>query len=318
MDYYVPPKVEHVQQMRSRSDNEKLAYREFSGNCCGGQCKCNSNFCVPEEEKSISQEEKTKATVRNAYSNVAEANNCGKSCGNGKSCCGVPASVDIDYLLSLGYTQEDLDSLPKGSNMGLGCGNPQMMAELKPGEYVLDLGSGGGVDVFLAARKVGPSGKVFGVDMTPTMLQKARLNADQYGYKNVQFLLGEIEHLPLPNQTIDVVISNCVVNLSTDKQQVFSEVYRVLKDGGRIAISDIVAYKPLPAEILNNPQLYCACIAGAMTIDNLKEILLNAGFENVRINVQEDSKKFIKEWALEIGAENYVVSAKITAVKPKK
>lgn len=262
--------------------------------------------------------ENVKETVRNAYGNVAEANNCGKSCGNARSCCGVPTSTDINYGMELGYTKEELLSVPEGSNMGLGCGNPQLIADLKFGEFVLDLGAGGGLDAFLSAKKVGPRGRIFGVDMTPEMVKKARLNAEKSGYTNIEFLLGEIEHLPLPNSYIDVIISNCVVNLSTNKHQVFQEAFRVLKPGGRIAISDIVANKPLPAQILNNSELYCACIAGAMTINELKDILKKAGFENIVIDVQQESKIFIKDWAPEVSAENYVVSAKIKATKPMK
>jgi len=150
--------------------------------------------------------------------------------------------------------------------MGLGCGNPQAIASLKPGESVLDLGAGGGFDVFLAAKKVGPNGKVYGVDMTPEMISKARNNAAKNGYENVEFLLGEIEHLPLPNNTVDVIISNCVVNLSTNKSNVFNEAFRVLKEGGRLAISDMVAYKPLPKEMVENAELYCNCISGAILL----------------------------------------------------
>src|SRR5262249_51239477 len=156
------------------------------------------------------------------------ANNQNKSCGNGRSCCGVSAKPDPNYSKELGYTQAELESVPEGTNMGLGCGNPQAIASLKQGEVVLDLGSGGGFDAFLASRKVGPTGKVFGVDMTPQMLSTARESALKGGYTNVEFLLGEIEHLPLPDKTVDVIISNCVINLSTHKDQVFKESFRIL------------------------------------------------------------------------------------------
>ncbi len=201
--------------------------------------------------------------------------------------------------------------------MGLGCGNPQAIADLKRGEVVLDLGAGGGFDAFLASRKVGPNGKVYGVDMTPEMLSTARANAAREGYRNVEFLLGEIEHLPLPNNSVDVIISNCVVNLSTDKAQVFKESFRVLKEGGRIAISDVVANKPLPKKMVNNKELYCNCISGAIPINDLKAILSKAGFKDVVIEPQENSRMFIKDWVPGAGAEDYVISAKITAVKPK-
>ena len=231
--------------------------------------------------------------------------------------CGVSAKPDVGYSQELGYSQEELESVPDGSNMGLGCGNPQTIASLKEGEVVLDLGAGGGFDAFLAARKVGPNGRVYGVDMTPEMLGKARANAAKSGYNNVEFLLGEIEHLPLPNNFIDVIISNCVVNLSTNKPEVFKEAFRVLKSGGRIAISDMVANKPLPPEMVKNEELYCNCISGAITIAELKKILSQAGFVNIEIEPQENSRLFIKDWVPGSDAENYVVSAKIKAVKPK-
>lgn len=261
--------------------------------------------------------ESVKGEIRSAYGNVAEANNQNKCCGNPRSCCGVSAKPDEAYTQELGYTKEELQSVPEGCNMGLGCGNPQAIASLKPGEFVLDLGAGGGFDVFLAAKKVGPNGKVYGVDMTPEMVSKARNNASKNGYQNVEFLLGEIEHLPLPNNTVDVIISNCVVNLSTNKSNVFNEAFRVLKDGGRLAISDMVAYKPLPKEMIDNAELYCNCISGAITMNELKSILAKAGFTDIMIEPQESSRMFIKDWVPGSDAENYVVSAKIRAVKPR-
>lgn len=261
--------------------------------------------------------EETRREVRSAYRNVAEANNKNECCGNGRSCCGISVKPDEAYSQELGYSKEELASVPEGCNMGLGCGNPQAIASLNPGESVLDLGAGGGFDVFLAAKKVGPNGKVYGVDMTPEMISKARINAAKNGYKNVEFLLGEIEHLPLPNSTVDVIISNCVVNLSINKSNVFNEAFRVLKDGGRLAISDMVAYKQLPKEMVENAELYCNCISGAITISELKNILANAGFTNINIEPQEDSRMFIKDWVPGSDAENYVVSAKIKAVKPE-
>lgn len=261
--------------------------------------------------------EDVKRNVRSAYGNVAEANNQNQCCGNGRSCCGVSAKPDDAYSQELGYTKEELDSVPAGCNMGLGCGNPQNIAYLKPGEIVLDLGAGGGFDAFLAAKRVGPTGHVYGVDMTPEMISKARTNASKNGYHNVDFLLGEIEHLPLPNTSVDVIISNCVVNLSTNKSNVFNEAYRVLKEGGRIAISDIVAFKPLPKEMINNSELYCNCISGAVTIKELEKILAEAGFTDIEIDTVGNSKMFIKDWVPGSDAENYVVSAKIKAIKPR-
>lgn len=261
--------------------------------------------------------EDIKSEVRSAYGNVAKANNKNQCCGNGRSCCGVSAKPDEAYSQELGYSKEELDSVPEGCNMGLGCGNPQAIAILKSGESVLDLGAGGGFDAFLAAKKVGPNGKVYGVDMTPEMISKARANALKNGYQNVEFLLGEIEHLPLPNSSVDVIISNCVVNLATNKSKVFNEAFRVLKDEGRLAISDMVAYKPLPKEMVENGELYCNCISGAITIEELKNVLAKAGFTDIIIEPQENSRMFIKDWVPGSDAENYVVSAKIKAIKPR-
>lgn len=287
MDYYQPPQIEHVQYVTEQNKGES---------------------------KNV---EDVKKEVRDAYGRVVESSNQNKSCGNGRSCCGVSAKPDPSYSQELGYTKEELESVPEGSNMGLGCGNPQVIASLKPGEFVLDLGAGGGFDVFLAARKVGPNGKVYGVDMTPEMLNTARANAVRGGYKNVEFLLGEIEHLPLPNNTVDVIISNCVINLSTHKEQVFKESFRVLKNGGRLAISDMVAYKALPSAMVNDKELYCNCISGAIPISDLKRILSDAGFTDIVIETQENSRLFIKDWMPGSDAENYVISAKIKAVKPR-
>lgn len=287
MEYYQPPKVEHVQYIEVKNLQETKGFEDV------------------------------KNEVRGAYGNVAKANKQNQSCGNGRSCCGISAKPDPTYSQELGYSKEELDSAPEGSNMGLGCGNPQTIAHLRTGEVVLDLGAGGGFDAFLAARKVGPTGKVYGVDMTPEMLSTARSNALKEGYHNVEFLLGEIEHLPLPNNSVDVIISNCVINLSTDKAKVFNEAFRVLKEGGRIAISDVVANKPLPKEMVNNEELYCNCISGAIPIYDIKQILAKAGFTDILIEPQENSRMFIKDWVPGAGAEDYVVSAKIKAVKPK-
>lgn len=276
------------------------------------------NYQPPKVEyvQIVNREEVTQE-VRKAYGGVVEATKQNKACGNGRSCCGVSAKPDPEYSKELGYSEEELKSVPEGCNMGLGCGNPQAIASLKLGESVLDLGAGGGFDAFLAAKKVGSNGKVYGVDMTQEMLNAARAHAQAGGYNNVEFLLGEIEHLPLPNNTVDVIISNCVVNLSTNKTQVFKESFRVLKDGGRLAISDMVAYKPLPKEMVNNKELYCNCISGAITIDDLKKNLADAGFVDIAIEPQESSRMFIKDWVPGSDSENYVVSAKIKAVKPR-
>ena len=215
----------------------------------------------------------------------------------------------------LGYSVQEMQSVPEESNLGLGCGNPNAIASLKPGETVLDLGSGAGFDCFLASREVGATGLVIGVDMTPEMLRKARANADKDGFANVEFRLGEIEHLPAGDETVDVIISNCVINLSPEKEKVYQEACRVLKPGGRLAVSDIVSNSPLPEAIRRNPENYCGCIAGAATMEEIRSMLADAGFTDIKIEPKENSKKFIKDWLPDTGVENYVVSADIRAVK---
>jgi len=264
------------------------------------------------------QADEIRQNVRDSYSEVAEASNSGDCCGEQSSCCGVSSDAAINTLVStrLGYSEGDLDSVPDGADMGLGCGNPRAIASIKPGETVLDLGSGGGFDCFLAAAETGESGRIIGVDMTPTMVSKARHNADKGNYAQVEFRLGEIEHLPVANDTVDVIISNCVINLSPDKKQVFSEAFRVLKNGGRLAISDVVASTELPQEIRDDLQLYSGCMAGASQIRELEQILADSGFTDIRIAPKDESKEFIKDWAPGRGVEEYVVSATIEAVKP--
>ena len=256
--------------------------------------------------------------VRSNYAKVAEASNTGSCCGVESSCCGVSDDIDINTLnsLRLGYSQEDLDSVPSGADMGLGCGNPRAIAALQPGQIVLDLGSGGGFDAFLAAREVGTNGRVIGVDMTPEMISKARTNADTAQFDNVEFRLGEIEHLPVADNTIDVIISNCVINLSPDKAQVFQDAYRVLKPGGRLAISDVVATIDLPEELRSDPMLYAGCMGGALRIEQLATLLHESGFVDIQITPKDESREFIREWAPGHGVEDYVVSAYIQAVKP--
>jgi SAM-dependent methyltransferase len=256
--------------------------------------------------------------VRASYAEVAEASNNETSCGVGSSCCGVDAEGAINALVStrLGYSQDDLDKVPSGADMGLGCGNPRAIASIQRGETVLDLGSGGGFDCFLAAAEVGEQGLVIGVDMTPTMISKARANAAKGNYHHVEFRLGEIENLPLANDYVDVIISNCVINLSPDKARVFAEAYRVLKPGGRLAISDVVASTELPDEIRNDLELYSGCMAGASLVSELEAILHESGYENIRIAPKDESRDFIKDWAPGRGVEEYVISATIEAVKP--
>jgi SAM-dependent methyltransferase len=200
--------------------------------------------------------------------------------------------------------------------MGLGCGNPRAIAAMQAGEVVLDLGSGGGFDAFLAVAEVGRTGRVIGVDMTPTMISKARSNADKAGHENVEFRLGEIEYLPAADAEVDVIISNCVINLSPEKPRVFREAFRVLKPGGRLAISDVVASVELPDDIREDLQLYSGCMAGASTIDTLQQMISEAGFEDITIMPKDESKDFIRDWAPGRGVEDYVISAYIEAVKP--
>lgn len=264
------------------------------------------------------QADEIRQNVRESYSQVAESSNNGDACGTESSCCGVSDDAAINALVStrMGYSESDLKNVPEGADMGLGCGNPRAIASIKPGETILDLGSGGGFDCFLAAGETGESGHVIGIDMTPTMISKARNNAVKGNYQQVEFRLGEIEHMPVANDTVDVIISNCVINLSPDKQQVFCEAFRVLKPGGRLAISDVVASTVLPDEIRNDLALYSGCMAGASQISELQVILEKNGFEKIKIAPKDDSKDFIKDWAPGRGVEDYVLSATIEAIKP--
>jgi SAM-dependent methyltransferase len=269
----------------------------------------------------MSQKEldKIRVSVRESYTEVANASTVGGCCGVDSSCCGVSEDAQINTLIStrLGYSADDLANVPGGADMGLGCGNPRAIADLRPGETVLDLGSGGGFDAFLAADEVGEEGCVIGIDMTPAMLSKARGNAEKGNYANVEFRLGEIEHLPVADKSIDVIISNCVINLSPDKGQVFREAFRVLKPGGRLAISDVVASTELPPEMKSDMRLHSACVAGASQIGELEKILEAAGFEGVAIEPKDESREFIKDWVPGSNVDDYVLSATIEAVKPR-
>jgi SAM-dependent methyltransferase len=216
----------------------------------------------------------------------------------------------------LGYSQADLEKVPTGADMGLGCGNPRAIASLKSGEVVVDLGSGGGFDCFLAAHEVGKNGKVIGIDMTPDMISKARNNATKGGYENVEFRLGEIENLPVQDNSADVIISNCVINLSPNKARVFQEAFRILKPGGRLAISDVVATIELPEEMRNDPALIAGCMGNASLIDELETMIKDAGFTQVRIEPKDESKAFIRDWVPDHNVTDYVVSATIEGVKP--
>lgn len=256
--------------------------------------------------------------VRGDYAKVARASDAGSCCGVESSCCGVSDDAAINTLIStrLGYSEQELAAVPAGADMGLGCGNPRAIASLQPGEVVVDLGSGGGFDCFLAAVEVGEGGRVIGVDMTPDMLSKARAHAARGRYGNVEFRLGEIEHLPLADNSADVIISNCVINLSPDKPQVFRDALRILKPGGRLAISDVVATVELPEEMRNDPQLVSGCMGGASLIEELEAMMRDAGFREIRIAPKDESREFIRDWAPGRGVEEYVVAATIEAVKP--
>ena len=251
-----------------------------------------------------------KDMVRGRYGGIAAgaASDC---CA--PSCCGGPAD---GKSAAIGYSAEELAAVPDGADLGLGCGNPQAIAAVRPGETVVDLGSGAGFDCFLAARQVGPAGRVIGVDMTHEMLAKARANAGRAGAANVEFRLGEIEHLPIADNSADVILSNCVINLVPDKAQVFREAFRVLKPGGRLAISDVVNTAPLSPDLAQDRALICGCVAGAAPARQIERWLAEAGFTAIRVTVQPESRAFIAGWAPGRGIENYVVSASIEARKP--
>ncbi|UQZ32757.1 arsenite S-adenosylmethyltransferase [Paenibacillus sp. PK3_47] len=255
--------------------------------------------------------------VRGRYQKIAvkkveAASSC---CSPADSCCDSPADFDA-ISAKLGYSSEDLAAAPEGANLGLGCGNPQAIAELQAGEHVLDLGSGGGFDCFLASRQVGEQGHVIGVDMTPEMISRARDNAMKGNFNNTEFRLGEIEHLPVADHSVNVIISNCVINLSPDKQQVFREAYRVLQSGGRLAISDIVTTAELPPEIKNDlDELYSGCISGASSIVDVEKMLQESGFTEISIEPKDESRTFIKDWVPGANVDQYIVSAVIKARK---
>ncbi len=269
------------------------------------------------------REDYVRDAVRSRYAGIAQADSGSSTgcCGSSSSCCGTlaPGAISDANATShtLGYTAEELAAAPEGANLGLGCGNPQAIAALKPGEVVLDLGAGAGFDCFLAARAVGGNGNVIGVDMTPEMVTKARDNARKAGYANVDFRLGEIEHLPVADATADVIISNCVINLSPDKPAVFREAFRALRPGGRLAVSDVVATAELPEEWREDMHALSSCISGAATVDEVETMLRAAGFVDIDIHAKEESREFIREWEPGTRLEDYVLSANICATKPR-
>jgi len=272
--------------------------------------------------------EDVRKAVREGYAKIVKQDN--SCCTPVKSCCGGTELIQ-DISKKIGYTDAELKTVPEGANLGLGCGNPVALASLKQGEIVLDLGSGAGFDCFLAADRVGERGKVIGVDMTPEMIEKARDNAKKGTYTNVEFRLGEIEHLPAADNSVDAVISNCVINLSPDKKGVFAEAFRVLRPGGRLMISDIVLLKELPASIMNSLEAYIGCVSGAMLKDEYLKAVREAGFQDVKIMGETafpaelilsdpTAKEIIKKLEMEPEragevAES-VISIKVSGIKP--
>jgi arsenite methyltransferase len=274
--------------------------------------------------------EDVRRAVRAGYGQVARSG--GSCCGSDSTCCG-PGSVSSEQLARhIGYTQDELAVVPDGANMGLSCGNPNALASLRPGEVVLDLGSGGGFDVFIAGRKVGATGRAIGVDMTAEMLIKARNNSANYrettGLDNVEFRLGEIEHLPVSNQSVDVVISNCVINLSPDKPQVWREIARVLKPGGRVAVSDLALLRPLPEEIQASVEALIGCVAGAVLVSETERMAREAGLSDIVLTPKTAYVDGMVDWhdplykkiiaALPGGTRpsDYITSLEVTARKP--
>ncbi len=240
---------------------------------------------------STSSQDRIRNAVRDRYGEIARSE---AGCCVSSSCCSTPAGAEASP--QLGYSSEDMAAVPEGSNMGLGCGNPRAIAALKEGETVLDLGSGGGFDCFLAARQVGPAGRVIGVDMTPEMITKARAAAEQGGHENVEFRLGEIEHVPAADNSVNVIMSNCVINLSPDKRQVFREAHRILRPGERLAIADVVATREIPETVKQDLNKHAGCVSGAAIVDDLRAMLRDAGFTRITVATKEESREFIKNW----------------------
>lgn len=267
---------------------------------------------MTDQGRQSSRDETLRAQVRDRYRSVALHGGCCGS-GPGGTCCAASADGRVATALRIGYHAEDLEGLPKGANLGLGCGHPTALAALRPGEVVLDLGSGGGIDCFLAARKVGPRGRVIGVDMTAEMLAKARANARRAGYRNVEFRLGEIEHLPVADGSVDVVLSNCVINLAPDKGAVYREAFRALRPGGRIAVADVVATRPIPRRKRQDPSLWSSCSSGALQVRTLKSLLRRMGFEQVAVDLGS-VEKAPATWTGQ--ASLGVVPANIRGTKP--
>ncbi len=261
--------------------------------CCGPEC------CSPAETVRDNVAETVRETVRAGYAGIARRS-AATDANNGGGCCG-PATLTADQLAgAIGYSQSDLAATPDGANMGLSCGNPTALASLRPGEVVLDLGSGGGFDCFIAGPKVGESGLVIGVDMTPEMITKARGNLDAYreksGLNNIEFRLGEIENLPVADASVDVVISNCVLNLSPDKPRVWREIARVLKPGGRVAVSDLALLRPLPESVRSDVEAIIGCVAGAVRVDETRIMAAAAGLSDIQLTPRGSYLNAMSDW----------------------
>ncbi len=255
--------------------------------------------------------------VRQRYAAIAAGQQDGCGPSGGGACCGAAPPSLREAARALGYTEDQVAALPADAQLSLGCGNPLAAALLAPGMTVLDLGSGAGFDCFLAADQVGPRGRVIGVDMTPEMIARARAAAAGAGRANVEFRLGELAHLPVGDGQVDVILSNCVINLTPDKRQVFREAFRVLKPGGRLAISDVLRVAAIPAALAGSDSSLCSCIAGAASTGELQDALRSAGFVDIRIVVNERSGEFIKDWEPGSGAEAYVRAALVEARRPR-
>ena len=279
----------------------------------------------------LEQNDSVRRLVREGYSKIAQETAAG-GCSPGVSCCGSTPQEADKLARELGYTVEELQALPDGANMGLSCGNPAALAALQPGETILDLGSGGGLDIFIAGRKIGAAGRAIGVDMTPDMLGKARQNIAHYrretGLNNVEFRLGEIEHLPVADHSVDVIISNCVINLSPDKAQVWREIARVLKPGGRVAVSDMALLKPLPPEVLKLVEARIGCVAGAELVSETGRMVTQAGLTDVILKCKPGYVEALTDWEdplyqkliqlLPAGTKpaDYITSLEVQAKKP--